>query len=54
MAGLMSKVILIYDLTHDLKFHSENPEKKLETMYNTSTLNVHVFDFQGRHDIGVH
>ena len=28
MAELMSKEILIYDLAHNLKIHSENPKKK--------------------------
>ena len=35
------------------KIHSEDLKKIRETMYNT-TLNVYVFNLQGRDGIGVH
>ena len=45
MAELMSKEILIYDLAHNLKIHSENPKKKFffETMYSTNVFKMPMY-----------
>ena len=42
---------VVLHLTHDLKFHSQDP-KKIETIYIT-IVDVHIFNLQGRRGVGM-